>query len=202
MKRCKRGCTSFTGPAGKSGLYCNRCGWQIPLGPTPEPAPGSVEWIERRAQELAQAMDDARTSKRPRFFSKLGFDGAEVAGWLEHESDSQKVPEQPGEWAGWLARQIVFHDQEPSAPRVAAPMLLPPHPDACQVCATKHEPCEPHNAQSLYWHTARTMAGQPPPTWTDALAHVAPDMRALWVGELATYGIVVPLHDREQGSER
>jgi hypothetical protein len=69
--------------------------------------------------------------------------------------------------------------------------LLPPPRDACQVCARKHDPAEPHDAQSLYWATARAMEGLPAPTWKDALAHVAPDVRAAWVESLAGHGIVV-----------
>ncbi len=70
-------------------------------------------------------------------------------------------------------------------------MLLPPAKDACQVCARKHEPDQPHDAQSLYWHTARQMEGLPPPTWADALEHVTPALRAFWVAELAKHGVVV-----------
>lgn len=70
-------------------------------------------------------------------------------------------------------------------------MLLPPHPDACQVCAVKHEPEQPHNPQSLYWQVARQMDGLPPPTWADALAHVTPELRAAWVTALAGHGVIV-----------
>lgn len=70
-------------------------------------------------------------------------------------------------------------------------MLLPPHPDACQVCARKHQPDQPHDAQSLYWHTARRLQGLPPPTWADALEHVAPEVREAWVAGLAKHGVVV-----------
>ncbi len=71
-------------------------------------------------------------------------------------------------------------------------MLLPPHPDACQVCARKHPADDPHDAQSLYWATKRHMEGLPPPTWADALEHVTPEVRAAWVVELAKHGVIVP----------
>jgi hypothetical protein len=69
--------------------------------------------------------------------------------------------------------------------------LLPPAPDACQVCAVKHLPEEPHDPQSLYWATARSLKGEPPPTWEDALEHVEPELRARWIELLAEHGVKV-----------
>lgn len=66
--------------------------------------------------------------------------------------------------------------------------VLPPAPDVCRVCATKHAPTAPHNAQSLYYQmTFRAEHGRPP-TWEDALAHVAPELAARWRKELAKFG--------------
>lgn len=69
--------------------------------------------------------------------------------------------------------------------------LLPPHPDACQVCAVRHAPEEPHNPQSLYWATKCQMEGKPQPTWEEALAHCAPEVRERWVAALAEHGVTV-----------
>lgn len=69
--------------------------------------------------------------------------------------------------------------------------LMPAAPDACQVCAANHTPEEPHNPDSLYWQTARHIAGEDPPTWELALAHVEEPLRQGWVDELAKHGIVV-----------
>lgn len=74
---------------------------------------------------------------------------------------------------------------------VHAVHLLPPPPDCCQVCAVDHAPHEPHNPESLYWATARHMAGESPPTWDLALEHVADELRAAWVALLATHGVEV-----------
>ena len=67
--------------------------------------------------------------------------------------------------------------------------LLPPAPDCCQVCAHKHSPEEPHNAQSFYWATARSMERRPAPTWNEALEHCTPEMRAAWSEQLALRGV-------------
>lgn len=76
--------------------------------------------------------------------------------------------------------------------RTVKPMtLLPPAPDACQVCAVKHDPAEPHDAQSLYWAVSREIAGEPAPTWTDALEHVTGELRTTWIALLAEHGVEV-----------
>jgi hypothetical protein len=62
--------------------------------------------------------------------------------------------------------------------------VLPPSPDKCQVCAVKHEPEQPHNAQSLYYQmTFSGMVGRSP-TWADALAHCSDDVKRHWKTEL------------------
>ena len=62
--------------------------------------------------------------------------------------------------------------------------VLPPAPDKCQICAVKHEPEIPHNAQSLYYQmTFNGMVGRAP-TWADAMAHCSEEMKAAWKREL------------------
>jgi hypothetical protein len=62
--------------------------------------------------------------------------------------------------------------------------VLPPSADKCQVCAAKHAPDEPHNAQSLYYKmTFHGMVGRAP-TWADALAHCSAPVRVAWAAEL------------------
>lgn len=67
--------------------------------------------------------------------------------------------------------------------------LLPPAPSACQVCAREHAPEQPHDAQSLYWATARAMEGKPNPTWHEAMEHCMPDVRASWSEHLTLRGV-------------
>lgn len=69
--------------------------------------------------------------------------------------------------------------------------LMPPAEGACEVCAVKHDPREPHNPESFYWHVKRNKEGKPPPTWADALAHVDEDLREAWVALLAEHGVTV-----------
>lgn len=61
---------------------------------------------------------------------------------------------------------------------------LPPSADKCQVCAVKHPPELPHNAQSLYYQMLfHGMIGRAP-TWADAMAHCTDDMKRHWEREL------------------
>lgn len=69
--------------------------------------------------------------------------------------------------------------------------LLPPAPDACQVCAVKHLPAEPHNPDSLYWQVARQLKGESTPTWDEALAHCPDDVFEAWRIALALRGVHV-----------
>ena len=71
--------------------------------------------------------------------------------------------------------------------------LLPPDEDKCQECAGDHLPEEPHNPQSLYWQTKRSLAGLPVGTWEDALAHCPPHVKEAWEQMLkTTYGFGCP----------
>jgi hypothetical protein len=71
--------------------------------------------------------------------------------------------------------------------------LLPPQlkDGQCPECAVVHEPSEPHNQQSLFWQYNFMEKNGRWPTWSDALAHCSPEMRALWVEALAEHGITV-----------
>lgn len=69
--------------------------------------------------------------------------------------------------------------------------LLPPAAHLCQTCATEHLPEEPHNAQSLYYQTAFNMQHGRAATWTDAMEHCTPDVRAMWREELIDLGVNV-----------
>jgi len=63
---------------------------------------------------------------------------------------------------------------------MCAMMLLPAAPGTCPMCATKHEPDWPHNAQSLFYQTRFNMEYGRSATWADALAHCAPAMTTEW----------------------
>ena len=62
--------------------------------------------------------------------------------------------------------------------------LLGPPPDKCQVCATDHAWDQPHNQQSLYWQYHFYSEHGRWPTWTDAMQHCTPEVKAQWRQEL------------------
>lgn len=62
----------------------------------------------------------------------------------------------------------------------------------CAECATDHPPEYPHNQQSLYYQYMFYEKHGRWPTWVDALAHCTPEVRAMWVEELAKHGVKVP----------
>ncbi len=66
--------------------------------------------------------------------------------------------------------------------------MLPPAPDACQVCAANHAEGEPHTPNSLFWQTKRTMEGLPPATWEDALVDCTEPVRESWITALELKG--------------
>jgi hypothetical protein len=66
--------------------------------------------------------------------------------------------------------------------------LLPPKPDLCQECATRHSPDEPHNKNSLYYQMHFKMRSGRDATWEDAMAHCDEEIKQLWREELVKLG--------------
>lgn len=61
----------------------------------------------------------------------------------------------------------------------------------CPMCAVKHEPEMPHNRDSLcYQYKFYDQHGRWP-TWADAMAHCAPEVKAIWRRELVARGVEV-----------
>ncbi len=58
--------------------------------------------------------------------------------------------------------------------------IMPPADGLCQICAGRHNPEMPHNAQSLYYQMAFHGAVGRFPTWADALAHCEHAYAAQW----------------------
>jgi len=67
--------------------------------------------------------------------------------------------------------------------------LMPCAPDVCQECAVKHEPDQPHNAQSLYYQMKFHGENGRFPTWMDAIAHCPKEVQEAWKKELRKKGI-------------
>lgn len=70
-------------------------------------------------------------------------------------------------------------------------MLLPPPPDCCQICAVKHEPHMPHNAQSFFYQFRFNIEHGRAATWVDAMAHCSEEMKSHWKEALAEKGVDV-----------
>jgi hypothetical protein len=62
--------------------------------------------------------------------------------------------------------------------------LLPCAPDKCQECAVDHPYDQPHNKQSLYYQYRFYGTHGRWPTWTDAMAHCTPEVKATWCAGL------------------
>ena len=69
-------------------------------------------------------------------------------------------------------------------PEVSSMKLLPPPEGHCRICAVKHEPHLPHNAQSLFYQMRFNMRYKRAGTWADALAHCSEQMQQLWITAL------------------
>ncbi len=69
--------------------------------------------------------------------------------------------------------------------------LLPPSKDCCQECAVKHDPSQPHNAQSLYYCFKFNLENGRSPTWADAMAHCSEEVKNHWTKYLEGVGIDV-----------
>lgn len=63
-------------------------------------------------------------------------------------------------------------------------LLLPPVAGTCSICATRHEPDQPHNQQSLYYQYRFYCVRGRWPTWADAIAHCAKKIQTHWRCEL------------------
>jgi hypothetical protein len=59
-------------------------------------------------------------------------------------------------------------------------MLLPPKAGVCPICAVDHPPDQPHNQQSLYYQYRFYGVRGRWPTWADAMAHCAEEIRLHW----------------------
>ena len=68
-------------------------------------------------------------------------------------------------------------------------MLMPPVPGTCPWCAVKHDPGQPHNRDSLYYQYKFYFECKRWPTWGDAMAHCAEDVKAFWREQLMEKGV-------------
>lgn len=75
--------------------------------------------------------------------------------------------------------------------------ILPPGKGLCPECAVKHDPTQPHDAQSLYYcfkfnlekSRSCTHGAARSPTWADAMAHCSEEVKIAWIEQLTKLGI-------------
>lgn len=68
-------------------------------------------------------------------------------------------------------------------------MMLPAAPGTCPECATKHDPEQPHNQQSLFYQMIFQNTNGRGATWEDAMSHCDEEVKSLWRSELIKRGI-------------
>jgi len=73
--------------------------------------------------------------------------------------------------------------------QVGAFRMLPPAADVCQTCAVNHPAAQPHNPQSLYYQFLFYADTGRFPTWKDAMAHCADEVKKKWIVALKAKGI-------------
>ena len=66
--------------------------------------------------------------------------------------------------------------------------LLPPPDGHCRICAVKHEPEMPHNAQSIFYQVRFKMRYGRDGTWADAAAHCPAELAEVWREKLEELG--------------
>lgn len=74
--------------------------------------------------------------------------------------------------------------------------LLPPKPGTCPICATAHNPADPHKKDSLYYQMRFHLENGRSATWVDAMAHGTEEVKQIWIQALALHGIRVPADDQ------
>jgi hypothetical protein len=103
-----------------------------------------------------------------------------------------------GDWLADEATMMNVRIMPPTVKQLGDPRerkatwtLLPTAPGVCSQCGVDHEPEQPHDAASLRYQYAFYAEHDRWPTWADALAHCAPDVRAAWAERLREHGIEV-----------
>ena len=69
--------------------------------------------------------------------------------------------------------------------------VVPPVPGSCKICATKHDPSEPHDRDSLYYQNQFYKKHKRFPTWNDAMNHCSAAVQEEYIKRLAKRGIFV-----------
>ena len=98
-------------------------------------------------------------------------------------------PRQPGK-TGYYDRKSQKGGWKDRMDNFSEIKVFPPSPGVCRWCATKHDPKEPHNRDSLYYQNRFRKKYKRFPTWDDAMAHCDDDTKTKWRKLLADRGII------------
>ena len=74
-------------------------------------------------------------------------------------------------------------------PKDGAIKVVAPSPGKCKICATAHDPQEPHDRNSLYYQNRFHRSHKRFPTWADAMAHCKEPVRTAWKEKLLAQGV-------------
>lgn len=74
-------------------------------------------------------------------------------------------------------------------PKDGAIKVAAPSPGKCKICATAHDPQEPHDRNSLYYQNRFHRSHKRFPTWGDAMAHCKEPVKAAWKEKLLAQGV-------------
>lgn len=72
----------------------------------------------------------------------------------------------------------------------------------CDICATAHEPSQPHNAQSMFYKYSFYDKHGVWPTWADAIAHCDKKTKDHWKKELTRLGQRIGRKTRSDAGSR
>ncbi len=80
--------------------------------------------------------------------------------------------------------------------------MLPPPPEACQICAQKHEEELPHNRDSLYYQMWFHATYGRSPTWMDASLHCTEKLRQQLIAHLKKFNVPDPVIGLPETTDR
>lgn len=77
--------------------------------------------------------------------------------------------------------------------------VVAPVPGACPICATRHDPKEPHDRDSIYYQNYFRKKYKRFPTWADAMSHCNESQKRDFKKKLARRGIIIEETDNDNG---
>jgi len=76
--------------------------------------------------------------------------------------------------------------------------VVPPVQGSCPICATKHDPGEPHDRDSLYYQNQFWRKHTRFPTWSDAMSHCKESVKDDFIMRMKKRGIEIHKEDADK----